>query len=402
MLSPFARHTALSFRSALLVMLALGCAQPLQQPVAEAPAPIPVSAAQPGLPARLSDTELWGLTSDMSEPGGSFQSDNFVSNERTLPGLAAALAEGWKPGGVYIGVGPEQNFAYIAALKPRMVFLLDIRRQMVMHQLMYKALFELSPTRAEFVSRLFSKPQPAALTTSSTVQEIWDAYRIVEASPELFARNLAAVRDHLTKTHGFGLSQADLASVTYVYTAFHEIGPNITYNGYGRGGGGGGVNYAQITADVDASGVARSFLANEANYGVIRDLHLKNLIVPVVADFAGPTGIRAVANYLKARNATVTAFYTSNVESYLFREFGAADRFYANVASLPLDSNTTFIRPRGGGGRGMMIGSGGFSVAPLGTPLGSPTSELCPIIAFLRAHAEGRITSYNEALACRL
>ena len=403
MLSPFARHTAPSVRRALLFTLALGCTQTLQQPVAEAPAPIPAPVAQPGLPARLSDAELWRLTSEMSEAGGSFQSDNFVSNERTLPGIATALAQGWKPGGVYIGVGPEQNFAYIAALKPRMVFLLDIRRQMVMHQLMYKALFELSPNRAEFVSRLFSKPRPAGLSESATVQEIWDAYRYVQPSPDLFARNLAEVRDHLTKTHGFGLSQEDLASVTYVYTAFYELGPNITYSGYGRGGGGGGgVNYAQITSDVDASGVARSFLANEANYGVIRDLHLKNLIVPVVADFAGPTGIRAVANYLKARNATVTAFYTSNVESYLFREFGAADRFYGNVGSLPLDSNTTFIRPRGSGGRMIMGSGGGFSVAPLGTPLGSPTSELCPIVAFLRAHAEGRITSYNEALACRL
>ena len=135
MRSSLLRQATRAVRGALLTLLALGCASPLQRPVAEAAARV---VRQPlALPARLSDAEFWRLTTGMSEPGGSFLSDNFVSNELTFPGIANALEARWKPGGVYIGVGPEQNFAYIAALKPRMVFLLDIRRQMVMHQLMY-------------------------------------------------------------------------------------------------------------------------------------------------------------------------------------------------------------------------------------------------------------------------
>jgi hypothetical protein len=389
------RHATHPVRGAFVTLLALGCAPPLQRPIAEAAAAV---VQQPlALPARLSDAEFWRLTTEMSEPGGSFLSDNFVSNELTFPGIARALETHWKPGGVYIGVGPEQNFAYIAALRPRMVFLLDIRRQMVVHQLMYKALFELSGDRAEFVARLFSKPRPAGLTMDATVEEIWDAYRDVPADMDLFARNTVEVREHLTTTHGFALSEGDLRSITYVYKAFYDLGPNITYNGYNDHGTG-GITFARITAQLDASGVGRSFLASEENYRIIRDLHLKNLIVPVVADFAGPTGIRSVGRYLRERNATVTAFYTSNVESYLFQAFGVADRFYANITSLPLDSITIFIRPRLSNTRVLIPIGADYATAV--ASLAAPPSELCPVLPFLRAQAQGRIKSYRDALSC--
>ena len=36
------------------------------------------------LPARLADQEFWTLVADLSEPGGSFRSDNLLSNEARL------------------------------------------------------------------------------------------------------------------------------------------------------------------------------------------------------------------------------------------------------------------------------------------------------------------------------
>ena len=67
-----------------------------------------------------------------------------------------------RPASAYVGVGPDQNFTYIAALKPRIAFIVDIRRQNMLLHLMYKALIEMSPTREEFLSRLFSRPMPGA------------------------------------------------------------------------------------------------------------------------------------------------------------------------------------------------------------------------------------------------
>ena len=69
------------------------------------------------------------------------------------------------PGGVYLGVAPDQNFTYMVAVRPRMAFILDIRRGNLLQHLLYKAVFELSADRAEFVSMLFSKPRPAGLKT---------------------------------------------------------------------------------------------------------------------------------------------------------------------------------------------------------------------------------------------
>jgi hypothetical protein len=102
-----------------------------------------------------------------------------------------------------------------------------------------------------------------------------------------------------------------------------------------------------------------AFLATEAHYARLRSMQQRNLIVPVVGDFGGTKAIRAVADFLKARNATVTAFYVSNVEQYLFGGFSPAyRRFYENVATLPLDSTSTLIRS--------VPGSGGIPAMPVG------------------------------------
>src|SRR5580693_664409 len=79
------------------------------------------------LPATLSDAEFWKLVSDISEPGGYFRiTDNFTSNEMEVGELSTMLRTTGVRGGVYMGVGPEQNFSYIAAIHPAMAFVVDI------------------------------------------------------------------------------------------------------------------------------------------------------------------------------------------------------------------------------------------------------------------------------------
>src|SRR5262245_39696353 len=141
-----------------------------------------VRPAAESLSSRITDQEYWRLISDFSEPNGFFRSDNLLSNELWFQYVIPDLTRTAKSGRVYLGVGPEQNFTYIAALKPKMVFIFDIRRGNLDLQLMYKALFELSANRAEFVSRLFSRPRPDGLGPTSAVQRIFAAYRNTEAS----------------------------------------------------------------------------------------------------------------------------------------------------------------------------------------------------------------------------
>ena len=115
---------------------------------------------------------------------------------------------------------------------------------------------------------------------------------------------------------------------------------------------------------MDRQGEQQSYLASEENYRVVRDLERRNLIVPLTGDFGGKKALRAVGQYLKDHNATVTAFYLSNVERYLFQSNGNQNggwtNFYDNVATLPLDASSTFIRSGGGGIQG---GGGGMRAA---------------------------------------
>jgi hypothetical protein len=322
--------------------------------------------AAENLPDRLSDEQFWKLSAESSEPDGTFRSDNLLSNESYYQFVISPLNEILKPGNVYMGVGPEQNFTYIAALKPKMVFIIDIRRGNLDLQLMYKAIFEMSKDRAEFVSRLFGRKQPAGIGPNSKVEEIFDAVAKVPSNNEVFAENLKAIKDHLVQKHGFPLSEDDLGGIEYVYSNFYRFGANINYGSSGRGFGS-GVTYADLMTATDAQGVSRSYLANEENFNVMKSLEMKNLIVPVVGNFAGPKAIRAVGKYVKENGGTVTAFYLSNVEMYLQQD-GIWDNFCRNVSTLPLDASSTFIRSIRGGRYGLGAG--------LNSDLGNMSSEV--------------------------
>jgi hypothetical protein len=98
----------------------------------------------------------------------------------------------------------------------------------------------------------------------------------------------------------------------------------------------------------DGASVPQGYLATDENFSVIKELHGRNPIVPVVGNFGGPKAIRAVGKYIRARNSVVAAFYVSNVEQYLLRD-DTIDQFCASAASLPLDASSTFIRSERGG-----------------------------------------------------
>ena len=316
-----------------------------------------VRTAAEALPTRLTDQEFWKLSSEFSEPDGRFRSDNLLSNELWLQYVIPELLKSAKTGRVYMGVGPEQNFTYITSLRPAMAFVIDIRRGNLDLHLMYKALFELSADRAEFVSRLFARKRPSGSTEKSTAAEIFEAFAGAERDEALAKDTLQAIRDQLTGKHGFALSDLDWGGVEYVYNAFSMFGPRIQYSSTGTGfyGGGRQPSYADLMMAADADGVARSYLNSEESFRFLKNLESRNLLVPVVGNFAGPKAIRAVAKYLKDTGATVSAFYLSNVEMYLQQD-GIWGDFCNNVKSLPLDESSTFIRSLRGGQFGQGFG----------------------------------------------
>jgi hypothetical protein len=349
----------------------------------------------PSIPERISDEVYWRMVSDFSEPGGFFRSDNFVSNEITFQWVLPELAKTTKTGGVYLGVGPDQNFTYIVAMQPKIAFIVDIRRQNMLHHLLYKALIEMSPERADFLSRLFSRPRPQGVDASAGPAALFQAFANAAPDSAMFARNVAAVKEHLVGKHKFSLTTDDLRTIEYVYTAFFAAGPDLTYSFTMPGRGSSMMfygrrmpTYAELQMENDGNGGQRGYLANEANYRVLRDLERNNLIVPLVGDFAGDKALRSVGKYVRDNGATITAFYTSNVEQYLFQSDDWR-RFFSNVATLPVDTTSTFIRA-----------VFNFNTVPstTGTPGPRSRTMLASIADQVKAFADGRLQTYWDVI----
>jgi hypothetical protein len=265
---------------------------------------------------------------------------------------------------------------------------------------MYKALIELSADRAEFISRLFSKKRPAGLGPASTVEQLFAAFDEVETNQALYRANVRAIEDHLVKHHGFKLSADDLQQLEGIYWHFFWEGPGLRYtmstgvpNGFGgrgsyfsRGGFGGNFpSYEDLVQQADWDGRSRSYLASEDAFAFLKAFEERNLIVPVVGNFAGPKALRAVGKYVREHREVVTAFYVSNVEQYLFQD-GIWPEFCRNVAVLPLDETSTFIRS---------VSSRMGYAGPMQWTDGRAT-VLDPIKATVRDFQAGRIHRYYD------
>ena len=197
---------------------------------------------------------------------------------------------------MYLGVGPEQNFTYIAALHPSLAVIFDIRRRNLQLHLMYKALFELAKDRADFVSMLFSKPRPENTRDDASVVELFAPFARVPTDERLYERTLSAIKHHLTAKRHLPLPDTDLQGIEYVYHAFFFNQAFVVPRPR--------VKYADMMAQTDGLGTYAA-TSPARKLRTLKQLETRNLLVPVVADFAGPRSIRAIAAYLKAHGAVV-------------------------------------------------------------------------------------------------
>lgn len=333
----------------------------------------------------LPAAEFSRLVRELSEDGGFFRSDNFTSNETAYLTVVDKMRQQGASGGAYIGVGPEQNFTYIAKIRPRIAFIVDIRRQAIIQHLMYKAVFHLSPDRVQFLSRLLSRPAPKdkAPKPEAPIQDILAFFGQAVADEKIYAANLAAIRKTIEDEFQFPLSEGDVKSLEYVYKSFSEDGLDIAYR-MDDSRGGYFPTLKDLIVQTDLQGRLGNFLAINEDYDFVRNLHRKNLIIPVVGDFAGKKALRAVGDYLRKNGFTVTAFYTSNVEQYLFQnEVFAA--FANNVRTLPINDRSLFIRSA----------TGRFP-HPARLPGHRASTLLQHMTIFLKDFEEGRYQSYFD------
>ena len=309
-------------------------------------APSDSAPAQQTKPAARTERSFAATVAALSEPAGYFNTDNLISNERSYLHVVPELrALAGPPGGAYIGVGPDQNFSYIAHVRPAVAILIDIRRDNLLLHLLFKALFAEARTRVEYLALLTGRapPQPATGWDQRPIDAIV-AY--IDSAKLPGDAGIRALRDRLTRTidaFGVPLTNTDRATIEAFHRRFIADGLSLRFNTTGRAPQPDYPTYRDLLVEVDRQGKPRNFLASESDFQFVRGLQMRDLVIPIVGDLSGSTAVAAVAKHLEDSQRQVTAFYTSNVEFYLFRE-GRFPQFVANLARLPRRSNSLIVR----------------------------------------------------------
>jgi hypothetical protein len=332
--------------------------------------------------SNISRAEFKQYIEDWSEPEGYFDTDNFISNETSYLHVIPELQKRVQPGGVYIGVGPDQNFSYIARTKPSLAIIIDIRRQNMLQHLFLKALFDLSSSRAEYLARFFGREVPS-VSPVMTLPELLRAIRRAGTSDSLFQRDLAAVKQKLTG-YGVQLTAEDLAKIEYVYSSFHLEGLDLRFSSLGRNNASQYPTYESLILQTDRTGKMQNYLADEETFLWMKQFEADNRLIPIVGDFSGPHAFKAVGAFLTKNGWKVSTFYTSNVEYYLFGQ-PSWTPYVQNVRALPMLPNAVFVRA--------YFSSAG-PVHPQAVPGHRSTSLVQDVGAFLADEKAGRIRQY--------
>jgi len=326
----------------------------------------------------------------LSELEGYFDTDNLISNEKSYLHVVPALRQADFGGGAYVGVGPDQNFSYIAQVRPAIAFIIDVRRDNLLLQLLFKALFQISETRVEYLCLLFGRPAPKVL----------DEWRLVDIkrllayidSTSLSQEATATLRagvDAAIKGFDVPLSAADLATIDRFHRTFIVNGPALKFETTGRGPLSYYPTYRELLLETDRQGNPWNFLVSEDDFQFVRSLQKRDLVIPVVGDLSGRSALVAIGRMMSERGDRLSAFYASNVEYYLFRE-GTFSKFVDNLSHLPHTNRSLLIRAIFAGASPQQLAPGYASA-----------SIVQRVDELLQGYAIGRFKNYRELTIAR-
>ena len=321
-----------------------------------------------------------GQIAALSERPGYFDTDNLISHERSYLQVLPELGRRGVRGGAYLGVGPDQNFSYIADVRPAIAIIVDVRRDNMLLHLLFKALFSLSRTRVEYLALLTGRAVPDRLDGWRTAS-VDRLVEYIDGAPAAPPRIDAAV----TRA-GVPLSADDRATIDRFHRRFITDGLSLRFQSTGRPPQSYYPTLRELLRETDASGRQANYLASEEAFQFVKGLQARDLVIPVTGDLSGPTAVAAIGRLLAARGERLAAFYVSNVEFYLFGA-GTFGRFIANLGRIPHTRNSVVIRS-----------VFGRFAAPARAGDAS-TSQLQSVEELLRDHAAGRIRSYADIAA---
>ena len=341
------------------------------------------------------DSAFARLVQRLSEPGGYFDSDNLISNETSYLHVLDGMRRLKVQGGAYIGVGPDQNFSYIAMIRPDIAFMIDIRRDNLLEHLLFKSVFAMSRNRVEYLCFLFGKPVPRDVDHWGS-KSIQDLVEYIDATPTDgdLADSVQSAISQRVRRLGIPLSTLDLETIARIRDAFVRDSLDLRYSSIGRAPRPYHPTYRQLLLEKDRSGRQANFLASEEAFQYVKGLEGRDLVVPVVGNAAGEHALAAIAQLVAERGEKVSALYISNVEQYLIRD-GGFPQFAENVKLLPRDRRSVMVRSFFGYGYGF----GTAGAHPLNVAGHYSTQILQTLDAFVATYDSGAVRSYYDLIS---
>jgi hypothetical protein len=330
------------------------------------------------------------LVASLSEPGGYFDSDNIITNEASYLHVAGQLSKVGVRGGMYLGVGPDQNFSYIALVRPSIALMVDIRRDNLLEHLLFKSFFVMARNRLEYLCLLLGKPVPADVdrwTGRSTTDIL--AYIGRTPTDSGVVRATRAASNARIAAFGVPLDARDRETIETYRAEFVASGLDTRYSSLGRNNRADYPSFGQLIRATDRAGREVGYLGDEDAFQYVRSMERRDRIIPVVCNVAGSTAMRSIARYAARNGLVVSAFYLSNVEQYLIQRDQGFDAYVANVRALPRNASSVIIRSyfgRFGRTHPLYVpGPGNVS-----------TSMIEPIDSFLRRVSAREIGGYSD------
>jgi hypothetical protein len=326
------------------------------------------------------DSSFAAVVKALSGPETGPRGDNFLTNEDSFARVAGDIGRRVPRDGVYLGVGPDQNFTYIAHARPSLSLIVDYRRRNTLLHLLHKALFALAGDRVAYLSRLTAR-RPGAIGAGADAGALVGAFAGRPLDRDWLAMTVADVRAMLgplgvvrdaewpeletiqRRLAGPGLASRFLALPMY---------PAL----------------ADLIRSADRGGTPAHFLARDDLYRAVRERQGAGRVVPLVGDWAGPDLGPRLGGWLSRRRLAVSLLYISDVEFFLLRA-GRFAAYLANLEALPWAEGALLVRT---------------STRPLeGHPERQPgdgaTTIVRPVAAFLRAAGAGRIATADDLFA---
>jgi hypothetical protein len=358
--------------------------------VVSGPPAVPSSLVSPVASAASAESTYGRLHLRLSEPAGYFPSDNVVSNETSyLHVLDAIRREGVK-GGAYIGVGPDQNFSYIAAIKPQVAFMFDIRRDAMIEHQLFKAVFAMSRNRMEYLCVLLAKPAPANVDAwrDSSVASLVSFIDRTPASVE-YAKSSELEIESRARKFGIPLSDSDIGILALYRAAFIRYGLDVQYSSLNGNTMSNMPAWRDLLVEVDRAGNQLNYLAADSLFQFVKKMQAEHRIIPVTGNAGGTVALRKLGDEIRSRGLVVSAMYMSNVEQYLFRD-GLFPAFVENVKALPRNEKSVLIRSLFGQFRA------GTGWHPLSVAGYNSTQALQFMDTFVAEYDAGRMQFYND------